>query len=89
MNVEDRFAEYVQLVSVERMAFKDSLSALTGFLESLENGQVRRSDFNSLKKQVSEVRSLLEQNEITLSLKSDDIFDSFQTCSEPSPDETG
>ena len=81
------FQSYLNSIILERQAFQQALFSMSQFLQDIEDDKVRRSDVNRMKKQLSEASDLLSENELALSVKGDDIFESLEQCLEPAPKE--
>ena len=88
---EERFQDYLDAIILERQAFQKALTGMSQFLNSIENNEVRLSDVNRMKTQLSDASELLSQNDMALSFKEDGIFDSIESlkqCMETASSQT-
>ena len=85
---EEKFQEYVSSVILERQAFRQGLSSMLGFLKSIEENKVRRSDVNRLKQKLEDATALLSENDFAFVDKEDAIFESLEKCVVTTPEET-
>lgn len=85
---EERFQDYVSSIILERQAFRQGLSSMLGFLKSIEENKVRRSDVNRLKKELEDATALLSENDFAFVDKEDAIFESLEKCVSTTPEAT-
>ena len=79
----EHFKDYVNDITSGKKAFESAASIIPDFVESIENGEVRRSSINHAKDGISEEESVFsDATDFTLFTKEDIIFEFLELCEE-------
>ena len=85
LTAEEGFLEYITLISQERQALSQALASMWTFLENLENNQVRLSDVNKMKEELTKAEQLVGENETAFLDKEDTVLSALEKCLEQNP----